>query len=160
MQRLGAEVSCRLAAQQAVVAAFERSSRGHLAQLASAWRLHVDVEAAVAQLADKVAPLFELPCVLGAAAAGAPTALQDAMAAYGHALGLAFVLTDEYLDVTGVETPPSVFTSDLSRGVLGIPVLFAARDTTLRADILRVLEQRPSRSGRTRANRPRVRRGP
>ena len=99
---------------------------------------------ALGQLAEKVGPLFELPCALGAAAAGAPAAAEEAMSAYGRALGLAYVLTEEQRALRHLEPQPtSVLAADLSRGVLSIPILLAARRPALHDAMSSLLARRP-----------------
>ena len=48
----------------------------------------------------KTAALIRASCELGALAAGAPAGSRAALAAYGEALGLAFQIADDVLDVT------------------------------------------------------------
>ena len=49
----------------------------------------------------KTGALIEASCRLGAAAAEADTSVLDQVSAYGYALGLAFQIIDDILDVTG-----------------------------------------------------------
>jgi geranylgeranyl pyrophosphate synthase len=49
----------------------------------------------------KTGALIEASMVLGGLAAGAPKSLLDAFARYGAAVGLAFQITDDVLDITG-----------------------------------------------------------
>jgi geranylgeranyl pyrophosphate synthase len=127
-----------------IIVAFERSCRGHLAQLASAWRTDLSIDDALGHLADKAAPLFELPCVLGAVAGGAGAAVEEAMSSYGRGLALAFALTEEQRALLHLEPQPtSVLAADLSRGVLSIPILLAARRPALHEAMRSLLACRP-----------------
>jgi geranylgeranyl reductase family protein len=127
-----------------IIGAFEQSCHGHLAQLATAWRADVPIEDALEHLADKAAPLFELPCVLGAVAAGAGPAEVDAMRCYGRALALAFTLTEEQRALLGVDAQPtSALAADLSRGVLGIPILLASSLPGTRQAMTSILAHQP-----------------
>lgn len=49
----------------------------------------------------KTGALFSASCQIGAIAAGASRAVQEAMAAYGRNLGMAFQITDDLLDLYG-----------------------------------------------------------
>ena len=73
-------------------------------------------------LADKTASLTAAAARLGAKFSGAPLAVQEALAAYGEALGVAFQLADDVLDFTAVNSGKALGT-DLRDGVATMPVL-------------------------------------
>ena len=66
-------------------------------------RQGVSIEELAAMHAMKTGALIRVPCVAGALLAGAGDAALDAMARYGSALGAAFQITDDLLDVVGTE---------------------------------------------------------
>ncbi|GAA3800775.1 polyprenyl synthetase family protein [Sphaerisporangium flaviroseum] len=79
-------------------------------------------------IADKTAALFTLAARLGAHASGASAEATDALGAYGEALGIAFQLADDVLDLT----EPSLragkpANADLRQGVATLPLLRAVR---------------------------------
>ncbi|MFC4536165.1 polyprenyl synthetase family protein [Sphaerisporangium dianthi] len=77
-------------------------------------------------IADKTAALFALAAGLGARASGAPDEAVDALEAYGEALGIAFQLSDDLLDLsepTARAGKPS--NADLRQGVATLPLLRA-----------------------------------
>ena len=77
-------------------------------------------------LEQKTATLFELPCRIGALLADAPDPCADALASYGHALGLAFQLADDALDLTGDTAQiGKAAGNDLREGVYSLAVLRA-----------------------------------
>ncbi|MFC7547367.1 polyprenyl synthetase family protein [Plantactinospora sp. GCM10030261] len=79
-------------------------------------------------IADKTAALFALAVRLGARAAGAPAELTDPLGGYGEALGMAFQLTDDVLDVTAsVERSGKSAGADLRQGVATLPLLRVSR---------------------------------
>ncbi|MFB9238040.1 polyprenyl synthetase family protein [Plantactinospora siamensis] len=79
-------------------------------------------------IADKTAALFALALRLGARAAGAPAGAVEALGRYGEALGLAFQLTDDLLDLTvPVQVSGKPAGADLRGGVATLPMLRAAR---------------------------------
>lgn len=63
----------------------------------------VTLKELAAMHAMKTGALLRAPCVAGALLAGADETASDAMAAYGSALGAAFQITDDILDVVGNE---------------------------------------------------------
>ncbi|MEU4244424.1 polyprenyl synthetase family protein [Actinoplanes sp. NPDC026619] len=84
-------------------------------------------------VADKTASLFALAARLGARAAGAPAATVQALGEYGEALGIAFQLADDLLDLHSPSLP------DLRSGVHTLPVLRALRERGGHATQLRQL---------------------
>ncbi|MFC4585309.1 polyprenyl synthetase family protein [Sphaerisporangium corydalis] len=79
-------------------------------------------------IADKTAALFTLATRLGAHAAGAPAGHLEALGAYGEALGIAFQLADDVLDVTQpTARAGKPANADLRQGVATLPVLRALR---------------------------------
>ena len=72
----------------------------------------------------KTGELFALSCELGAALAGANRAEQSAMRSYGLALGTAYQLYDDCLDLFGNEAEAGKsLGTDLSTGKLTLPIL-------------------------------------
>jgi heptaprenyl diphosphate synthase len=80
-------------------------------------------------LSDKTASLIATSARLGAMMAGAPADVVDTLAAYGEAIGVAFQLSDDLIDVLS-DTGQSGKTpgTDLREGVPTLPVLLARAD--------------------------------
>ncbi|MEV0186567.1 geranylgeranyl reductase family protein [Streptomyces sp. NPDC050625] len=78
----------------------------------------------------QTASSFELPCRLGAVAAGAVPEHVGALANYGRALGVAFRLTEDIRILTGAAQPvDNAAGAALREGTLAHPVLVALRRT-------------------------------
>ncbi len=74
----------------------------------------------------KTACLFSVSMQLGAALAGAEPAQEEAMARYGRAVGLAFQIVDDVLDLTATEEVlGKPVASDLREGKTTMPVIHA-----------------------------------
>ena len=74
----------------------------------------------------KTARLISCSCRVGALLAGACDEIVDAMGVYGSALGVAFQIVDDVLDLTGEETTFGKPTrNDLREGKLTLPVMHA-----------------------------------
>jgi len=72
----------------------------------------------------KTAVLVGACCRLGAVLAGAPVAVSDAMHAFGEALGVAFQIRDDVLDLTGrSEIVGKSLGRDLAKGKLTLPLI-------------------------------------
>jgi len=80
----------------------------------------------LAVIAEKTASLIASSCRLGALLSGQPQDAQEALAAYGQRLGMAFQLADDVLDVAGEEAESGKLPgTDLKEGVRTLPVLLA-----------------------------------
>ena len=74
----------------------------------------------------KTAVLIEGACRVGALLAGAAEAEEEALARYGHHLGLAFQMADDLLDYTAdAETLGKTAGADLAEGKLTLPFIYA-----------------------------------
>ena len=74
----------------------------------------------------KIATLFELPCRLGAALCGSEHT--EALAEYGRNFGLAFMLTDQVLELRGNSSEMGkLLVHDFSKGIYSKPVCKALR---------------------------------
>lgn len=73
----------------------------------------------------KTAALFVLACHAGAVLGEAPTRAADTLRRYGRALGLAFQIVDDILDLVGDEAVlGKPIGSDLRQGVVTLPVIY------------------------------------
>lgn len=76
---------------------------GELRQIESRGNFNLDEDAYLGIIAGKTAMLTACCCRLGSHYAGAEPAVCDAMARYGHDLGVAFQIADDVLDLLGDE---------------------------------------------------------
>ena len=117
---------------------------GELEQFRSA-RGPVEVEAYLEHIRMKTAGLFKAACVAGGTLGGLSIKQVDALATYGQALGLAFQMSDDVMDLVG---KPGLMGkgvgADLAEGTVTLPVIFALKEGDA-AVIRRVLQTpRPS----------------
>jgi geranylgeranyl pyrophosphate synthase len=100
----------------------------------------VEVEAYVEHIRMKTAGLFRAACVAGGTLGGLSLRQIDALATYGQALGLAFQVSDDVMDLVG---EPGLMGksigADLAEGTVTLPVIFALEEGD-GAVIRRVLE--------------------
>jgi len=107
-------------------AASVRLCTGQLQEVENAYDVDIGEDDHLAILERKTATLFELPCRLGALLAGAPDETAHVLAQYARALGLAFQLTDDALDLSGDESilgKPTL--ADIREGVYSFPIIHA-----------------------------------
>ncbi|AHY47033.1 Geranylgeranyl pyrophosphate synthase [Rubrobacter radiotolerans] len=102
----------------------------------------VDVEAYLEHIKLKTAGLFKVACVAGGTLGGMTIRQVDALANYGQALGIAFQMSDDIMDLVG---KPGLMGkgigTDLVEGTVTLPVIFALKDGDAET-IRRVLEDR------------------
>ncbi len=112
---------------------------GELEQFRSS-RGPVEVEAYLEHIRMKTAGLFRAACVAGGTLGGLSLKQIDALATYGQALGLAFQMSDDVMDLVG---KPGLMGkgvgTDLAEGTVTLPVIFAIKKGDA-ATIRRVLE--------------------
>jgi geranylgeranyl pyrophosphate synthase len=106
---------------RALSAASSALARGELMQRADAWRADVTLERYLQRCELKTARLFAAACELGALVGGGPT-----LGPFGHAVGLAFQLLDDVLDVTGPQARTGKRRgTDLLDGTVTLPLILA-----------------------------------
>jgi octaprenyl-diphosphate synthase len=80
----------------------------------------------------KTAELFALSCELGAALSGASAGYRSALRKYGLALGTAYQIYDDCLDLFGnEETAGKSLGTDLANGKLTLPIIILLENATL-----------------------------
>src|SRR5918911_4443584 len=98
---------------------------GELEQFRSS-RSPVEVEAYLEHIRMKTAGLFRAACVAGGTLGGLSLKQIDALATYGQALGLAFQMSDDVMDLVG---KPGLMGkgvgADLAEGTVTLPIIFA-----------------------------------
>jgi geranylgeranyl pyrophosphate synthase len=96
-------------------------ARGELMQRADAWRSDVTLERYLERCELKTARLFAAACELGARAGGGPP-----LGPFGRAVGLAFQILDDVLDITGpAERTGKRRGADLLDGTVTLPLILA-----------------------------------
>jgi geranylgeranyl pyrophosphate synthase len=90
---------------------------------------NVEVEAYLEHIRKKTAGLFQVACVAGATLGGLSIVQIDALASYGQALGIAFQMSDDIMDLVG---KPGLMGkgigTDLAEGTVTLPVIFALKE--------------------------------
>src|SRR5918997_3298907 len=85
---------------------------------------NVEVEAYLEHIRKKTAGLFQVACVAGATSGGLSLVQIDALASYGQALGIAFQMSDDIMDLVG---KPGLMGkgigTDLVEGTVTLPVI-------------------------------------
>lgn len=101
---------------------------GQLQEVENAYNLKLSIELHLEIISKKTASLFELPCKIGAILSNADSKTLQALTDYGRNVGIAFQLTDDCLDITGLtETMGKRKGTDLREGVYTYATLEALR---------------------------------
>ncbi|MBI1884192.1 MAG: polyprenyl synthetase family protein [Chlamydiae bacterium] len=97
---------------------------GELLQVNSSHRMDLTEGDYFRMIQKKTASLFASSCRGGAIIAGAPDAWVEVLGQYGDALGQAFQIGDDILDLAGnVETEGKTLGTDLKKGKLTLPMI-------------------------------------
>ena len=118
---------------------------GELLQLAHRDNMGLDEKTYLEILRRKTAVLVGACCRLGASISGAKDALVDSMERFGRALGVAFQIQDDLLDLAGdVESVGKSIGRDLATGKLTLPVILHLADEAPsdREETIRIIESR------------------
>ena len=119
-------------------------AEGEVLQLMHLNNPDVDEPAYFAVIARKTAVLFAAATRLGAILAGLPPAAEEALARYGHDLGMAFQVADDLLDyVADAKVSGKNAGDDLAEGKPTLPIIraLAVAPASERAMIREALEQ-------------------
>ena len=115
-----------------LVRAFAEASEGLAAGELEQYRANgatVEVDSYLGHIRKKTAGLFKAACVAGGTLGGLSLRQIDALATYGQALGIAFQMSDDIMDLVG---KPGLMGkgigTDLSEGTVTLPVIFALRE--------------------------------
>jgi heptaprenyl diphosphate synthase len=131
---LGTEVSRLLARTIAILC------DGQIREIQAAGRVDGSVEEYMEIIRRKTAALISTSCRLGAMMSDAGPDTTEALDAFGEALGMAFQLSDDIMDVSSTEEvlgkEPGV---DLKEGVFTLPVLYALSTSPDAAELRRLL---------------------
>ncbi|HWI05883.1 MAG TPA: polyprenyl synthetase family protein [Solirubrobacteraceae bacterium] len=130
-----------LAAVRSLSRATSALAEGELLQRQDAWDGAVPVERYLRRCELKTARLFEAACELGAQAARRSQDETAALGAFGRAIGLAFQLLDDVIDVAGNAPLTGKHRgTDLLDGTVTLPLILAReRDPRLAAVDLRAI---------------------
>ncbi len=135
---LGTEVTRLLARTIATVC------DGQIREVAAAGRLDQTEEAYLKTIRHKTAALIAASTRLGGMLADAPAEILDTLEALGEALGMAFQLSDDIMDLTASSVDlgkePGI---DMKEGVYTLPVLKALNDGEIGAELRALLAAGP-----------------
>lgn len=132
-----------------LVRAFAEAAEGLAAGELEQYRANgatVEVEAYLEHIRKKTAGLFKAACVAGGSLGGLSLRQIDALANYGQALGIAFQMSDDVMDLIG---KPGLMGkgigTDLAEGTVTLPVIFALRegDAPVIREVLSTLNPTP-----------------
>jgi len=109
--------------------ATHRMSQGELRQIEQLDRIDLTEAEYMRVIEEKTACLMSAGCELGALAGGAGADARRALWRFGHAVGLAFQITDDIFDYLGAEqVMGKAIRSDLEGGKITLPLINALRN--------------------------------
>ena len=130
--------------------ATHRMSQGELRQIEQKNRLDLTEAEYMRVIEEKTACLISAGCEFGAHSGGASTEAREAMFRFGHAVGLAFQITDDIFDYLGAENVMGkAMGSDLEGGKITLPLITALQNAPdpARRDMKIMIQNREFRNG-------------
>jgi len=115
---------------------------GELRQVLQRDVIEIDEETYFDMIRGKTAELCRAACQLGAKFSGGNDASVDALGTYGNAVGIAFQIADDYLDLWGEDdTIGKTLGTDIAQGKMTLPIirLMETASNSNRAGIVRIL---------------------
>ena len=130
--------------------ATHRMSQGELRQIEQKNRLDLTEAEYMRVIEEKTACLISAGCEFGAHSGGASAEAREAMFRFGHAVGLAFQITDDIFDYLGAENVMGkAMGSDLEGGKITLPLITALQNAPdpARRDMKIMIQNREFRNG-------------
>lgn len=130
--------------------ATHRMSQGELRQIEQRNRIDLTEAEYMRVIEEKTACLMAAGCELGALVGGGGAKAQSALQRFGHAVGLAFQITDDIFDYLGAENVMGKATSsDLEGGKITLPLINALRNAPERdrREMVELIKNREFRNG-------------
>lgn len=135
---LGTEVTRLLAVTIA------RVCEGQIREVQAAGRIDADEASYLDVIRRKTAALIATSCRLGGMLSGAGPDVSDRLDRFGRALGMAFQLSDDIMDVISDRaTLGKEPGADLRQGVYTLPVIYALRESARREELAALLGPGP-----------------
>ena len=126
-----------------------RVSEGQIREVEAAGRADIDVETYLRVIELKTASLISASCRLGGMLSAAEPAVADGLERFGHALGMAFQLSDDIMDLVADQaTLGKEPGADLKEGVYTLPVILSLRESEHREELRDLLTPEPPQGER------------
>lgn len=115
---------------------------GEVQQIVTAFDAEQGLKDYLYRIKRKTALLISTSCGVGAIASGAPDELVRSLTRYGHYVGMAFQITDDILDFVSTEEElGKAVGSDLSQGIITLPVIYALKTETQGSKLRDLIKQ-------------------
>ena len=106
-------------------------SQGEIQQIKASYDVRQNLKQYYYRVKRKTALLISASCKLGALVSSAPRREVWALGAYGHALGMAFQIVDDILDVTAEASQlGKPIGGDIHQGIMTLPMILALRKSS------------------------------
>ena len=117
--------------------------QGEIQQIKSSFDIKQNVKQYYYRIKRKTALLISASCKLGGLASGAPARQAWVLGAYGHALGMAFQIVDDVLDITAKQSElGKPIGGDIQQGIMTLPVILALEKSTHQEKLQDLLNKR------------------
>jgi len=115
-------------------------SQGEIQQIKGSFDVRQNLKQYYYRIKRKTAMLIEASCKLGAIVSDAPKRQVWVLGAYGHAIGMAFQIVDDVLDVTAEASQlGKPVGGDLQQGIMTLPMIIALDRSSQKEHLLYLL---------------------
>lgn len=136
-QHYGEPIALRLAALVRELAS------GEVLQDAGLFQAEHEISEYEQRIEKKTAHFLALCCEMGGIVSGAAAEVAKGLYLYGHAIGMAFQITDDLLDIMGDEVKlGKPAGNDIRQGVVTLPVIRALKTSPAREELAAILQDR------------------
>ena len=136
-QHYGEPIALRLAALVRELAS------GEVLQDAGLFQAEHEISEYEQRIEKKTAHFLALCCEMGGIVSGAAAEVAKGLYRYGHAIGMAFQITDDLLDIMGDEVKlGKPAGNDIRQGVVTLPVIRALKTSPAREELAAILQDR------------------
>ena len=119
-----------------------KCAEGEIQQIKSSFDTQQSLKQYYYRIKRKTALLIQASCRLGGIVSGAPKRQVWALGAYGHALGMAFQIVDDILDVTAEASElGKPIGGDLRQGIMTLPMITALKLSPKREKLYELLSK-------------------
>lgn len=128
---------------QVLTEVIESMCEGEILQSQECFQVELAEDNYLQRTAKKTADFIAASCRLGGLSAGLAAADIEALAQYGHAIGMAYQITDDILDViASSQQIGKPVGNDLRQGILTLPVIYALQNSAQRRDLAMLITAR------------------
>jgi len=117
--------------------------RGETEEIFNSYNIEQKERAYMKIIGQKTASFFAASCYLGGLLAGSEEKMRNALRSCGYNLGLAFQISDDFLDLVGLEKDiGKTLGNDLQEGIMNLPIIYALENSLYKEELAALIEKK------------------